>query len=214
MINNESSFGGAIDCHYGSSPMIINNFMSRNKTDDGGGIYCYEGCSPLIRNNIIVDNAANYGGGIHCRYSCSPFVDQNTIAGNSAFSGGGLRIIFDCSPTLRNNIFWGNDATVGDELYFGESCGPSILYTDVQGGRESVYLDPGWLPQIGPGLIDQEPGFVSYGALDYLLLPGSPCIDSGDPSVVDGMEWPEWYPDGSRSDMGAYGGPDGVNWLQ
>ena len=35
---------------------------------------------------------------------------------------------------------------------------------------------------------------------DLYLFVGSPCIDTGDPSIVD--------VDGTRSDMGAYGGPN------
>jgi len=54
---------------------------------------------------------------------------------------------------------------------------------------------------------------------DYLLRPGSPCIDTGDPSVEDSLydwhpRWPDWYPNGARSDMGAYGGPGNSGWLE
>ncbi|MBU0517861.1 hypothetical protein KKA00_07955 [bacterium] len=34
----------------------------------------------------------------------------------------------------------------------------------------------------------------------FRLMPNSPCIDTGDPSLFD--------PDGSRSDIGAWGGPN------
>lgn len=56
-----------------------------------------------------------------------------------------------------------------------------------------------------------------YG-FEYLLKPGSPCIDTGDPSIEDALydrhpRWPDWYPDGARSDMGAYGGPGNRGWL-
>jgi hypothetical protein len=34
---------------------------------------------------------------------------------------------------------------------------------------------------------------------EYTLGSGSPCIDAGDPNILD--------PNGSRSDMGAFGGP-------
>lgn len=38
---------------------------------------------------------------------------------------------------------------------------------------------------------------------DFHLQPGSPCIDAGNPD-------PQYNdPDGSRNDMGAYGGPGG-----
>ncbi len=58
------------------------------------------------------------------------------------------------------------------------------------------------LAQADHNLIDQDPLFVDmewenkYG---FLLAPGSPCIDAGDPEIKD--------IDGSFSDIGVYGGP-------
>jgi len=48
------------------------------------------------------------------------------------------------------------------------------------------------------GVIDIDPQFVSN--TDYHISQGSPCWDTGNPSLQD--------PDGSRSDMGYFGGPD------
>ena len=50
---------------------------------------------------------------------------------------------------------------------------------------------------LGSHMLSVDPGFA--GAGDYHLAQGSPGIDSGDPSLTDR--------DGTRSDMGAYGGP-------
>jgi len=50
------------------------------------------------------------------------------------------------------------------------------------------------------GCIDSDPLFVSTANLDFHLSPGSPCINTGNPSLTD--------PDGSVSDMGYFGGPD------
>jgi hypothetical protein len=67
--------------------------------------------------------------------------------------------------------------------------------------------------------IDADPIFRSYRRFDFLLAPGSPCIDTGDPSIEDGISdshprWPRWYPNGTRSDMGAYGGPGNAGWIR
>jgi len=48
------------------------------------------------------------------------------------------------------------------------------------------------------GVIDSDPLFVSV--TDYHLSTGSPCFNTGQPSLSD--------PDGSVSDMGYFGGPD------
>ena len=53
----------------------------------------------------------------------------------------------------------------------------------------------------GPGAHSQDPRFVADGQGDYRLRPDSHCIDAGDPD-------PSFQDvDGSRNDMGAWGGP-------
>ncbi|RME53032.1 MAG: hypothetical protein D6795_05965, partial [Deltaproteobacteria bacterium] len=56
------------------------------------------------------------------------------------------------------------------------------------------------------GNISVDPRFVDTTgddplAWDLHLSSDSPLIDAGDPGILD--------PDGSRSDIGAYGGPEG-----
>ncbi|MEZ4241964.1 MAG: hypothetical protein R3F59_38600, partial [Myxococcota bacterium] len=51
------------------------------------------------------------------------------------------------------------------------------------------------------GNVDYTPWFVDRDHGDYHLRSTSPVIDLGDPSILD--------PDGTRSDMGRYGGPAG-----
>ena len=52
----------------------------------------------------------------------------------------------------------------------------------------------------GVGCISANPLYVNAGT-DFHLGTGSPCINTGDPSIYD--------TDSSQSDMGAYGGPGG-----
>ena len=78
----------------------------------------------------------------------------------------------------------------------------------------------GWLPGGGGyGNIVEDPHFGTFRGLKYVLGPNSPCIDSGDPAIEDRISdwhprWPNWYPNGPRSDMGAYGGPGNIGWLK
>ena len=53
----------------------------------------------------------------------------------------------------------------------------------------------------GTGMIDTDPMFYNPPAGNLHLQPASPCINAGDPNPIYDD------PDGSRNDMGAYGGP-------
>jgi hypothetical protein len=196
--------GGGIYC-YNSSPIIRGNVITENGAIDGGGIYCsvsspiitgneitkntaygggwgsasgggiFCGGTAVISHNTIVNNEAiGYGGGVYCNSNASPTLISNTILENTAEFGGGF-CCDNTSPTITNTILWNNSV---DEIY-GE---PVVTYSDVQGGWE------------GEGNIDEDPMFVLPEKLDYRLLWGSPCIDSGHPDMLD--------PDGTRSDMG------------
>ena len=58
-------------------------------------------------------------------------------------------------------------------------------------------LDENW-NKLSPNDIVGDPLFLDTAKDDYRLKPGSPAINAGDPSISD--------TNGSRSDMGAYGG--------
>jgi hypothetical protein len=172
-------------------------------TSYGGGIYCNES-SPTIINNIISENSADFGGGggMCNLLESNPTVTNCTFSGNSAFYYGGGMTNEYSNPIVTNCILWGD---IGHEIY-NDSSEPIVTYSDVQSGYT------------GEGNINADPQFMTYKGYDYLLGNGSPCIDTGDPTIEDGVSdwkpaWPDWYPNSSRSDMGAYGGPGNVGWL-
>ena len=200
--NRTEKIGGGIYCK-NSSPGISNCFISDNSAGEyGGGIYCRDS-NPNISSCIVSNNtAAGYGGGIYCLTS-SPIIINCTITRNSAYYGGGIRCYRSSSPYISNCILWDDTP---QEILILES-NPTVTYSDIEGGWE------------GEGNIDADPFFVSRLGFDYLLSPQSPCIDSGDPVLEDALyDWhplcPDWYVNGIRSDMGAYGGPGNIDWFR
>jgi len=87
-----------------------------------------------------------------------------------------------------------------------QKCTYTCIYDGTPGNQ---YPFPGAI-----GNIDQDPLFnapsegvgVEYDGLnaDWSLQEGSPCIDAGDPDPIYND------PDGTRNDMGAYGGPNAL----
>ncbi|MFX0138220.1 MAG: right-handed parallel beta-helix repeat-containing protein [Candidatus Hodarchaeota archaeon] len=221
--NNTAYIGGGIHCQYESLPIVVenlvemnnakwgggieidrataeirNNLIRNNKAlgesgSGGGGIDCEHNSSPIIENNIIVRNESVDGGGIQCWDSSSPNITNNTICFNIALRGGGIVAGDNCFPNVMNTIFWENNAQEGSEIALVNST-ITISYSDIQ---------KGWT---GVGNIDADPLFNCVSNDNFHLILGSPCIDAGNPDSKYND------PDGSRNDMGAYGGPKSNVW--
>jgi len=205
-----NGIGDAISCQ-GCSPTISNCTIQNNLCGLRGAICCdYAG--PVLTNCLITGNVGNnMGGGISC-FGSAPLIINCTISGNSADYGGGIWCRDFSSPTIVNSILWGNTALEGPEIWVGDSIWPvnfpsslTVRFSDVQGGETAVHIEDycelHWLE----GNIDADPLFA--GAGDFRIIPGSPCVDAGDPDPIheDGCFPPSIG--AARNDMGVYGGP-------
>jgi hypothetical protein len=199
--NTAGYSGGGVNCDQYAHPLVANNIISENWAGEwGGGVDMYSNSYATIVNNIITGNwAERSGGGIDCRYlNVHPLIANNTVVGNAAGeSGGGMRCANDAFPTIKNNVFWDNDAPSSPEIYYYGSE-PSVTFCDVRGS---------WP---GEGNIDIDPLFMAPDSADYHLQEASPCIDTGDPSILDACRPPGLGEE--RSDMGAYGGEENCGW--
>ncbi len=204
-IGNTAAVNGGGIYNQGNASTTYTNctFIGNSAGNDGGGIYNQVNYATFT-NCVIAGNTASINGGGVCNYDrCGTEFFNCTFSGNSATFGSGGGMYNDkgagpSNPRVTSCIFWGDfpDEIVNDDSY------PNVTYSDVEGG---------WP---GDTNIDADPLFVSFHGFDYLLRRGSPCIDAGNPYIEDGRSWPIWYNNGIRSDMGAYGGPDNVGWLQ
>lgn len=163
------------------------------------GIGAFGTSKAVISNNLVIDNL---GWGIIA--TGSAWVD---IANNLVIRNGncGLAIWSDsCAGRITNNIIVENgwrEEWVCPPVGFWNYGHPGrfmIGYNDVFNNAGGQYRDmPDQTDRLGN--ISADPLFK--GKDDFRLLPDSPCRDSGDPNINDR--------DGSRSDMGLYGGPHG-----
>jgi hypothetical protein len=173
--------GGGIFCNSGAAPEICNCRVEGNDQ----GIALWNQSSAYLHNNVVVNNV--YTG---ISISSASLIINNTVAGNNNGmydSGGWL-------PTIMNNIVVGN-SNIGIGCV-NNSVPTDFSYNDVWGNGNNYHNC-----SAGPGSISDDPLFVDEPNGDYHLDTGSPCIDSGNPAVQYND------PDGSRNDMGAYGGP-------
>jgi predicted outer membrane repeat protein len=183
---------------------LTNCKFSNNSAEEGGGIYYYWS-NPTVSSCTFTGNSAEWGGGIYC-YMSNVNLMTCTVVGNSGANGNALACDsyqqnYPSNFQITNCILWDGDG----EIFNNDTSTISIMYSDIQGG---------WP---GEGNIDADPCFVDPGYWDangvwiegdYHLLPGSPCIDAGDPNYVD--EPNETDLDGKprvidcQIDMGAY----------
>jgi hypothetical protein len=182
-----SAGGGGIRCGFGS-PKILNNLIMRNNGRYGGGVVVNYATATL-RNNILIENfgGQDYGGGGLWLYGNATDVslgDNNVIGGNASTLAGGGIWCQQCRYVGRNDIVWGNRANSGAPQINGSTALVSLTYSCVQGGRA------------GNGNIS---AYARFADAALTLVPTSPCINTGDSTIQD--------LDGSRSDMGTYGGP-------
>jgi parallel beta-helix repeat protein len=199
-INN--NIGTGIFCYF-SDPKISNCEITNNS---GTGILTYDGASPSITNCLISGNGDSgiyldfshseiinciisgnqgwYGGGIFAILSW-PAIINCTIVHNVAEHPGGGICLFDGALNISNSILWGNIAEGNpNEIHlYVSSISTSINYSDFNPSYISIdpYGGGGWS---GTANINQDPLFVDPVNGDYHLLPGSPCIDSGDPACT------------------------------
>jgi predicted outer membrane repeat protein len=200
---------------------------SGNQGGDDGGVVFAEGGVVTLARSYLHGNAATRGGAVALASPAAATLSNLRITDNRATrDGGGVHVQADVEVELVNNTFAGNDAA-GDGghafLYGPVSFINNILLQAIDGGGAygtdassdryyNVAWDnaggdwTGWDAPVGSGNQAADPELTAYtpdgDKSDDDLAPvlGSPCIDSGSPAIVDA--------DGSRSDIGAFGGPD------
>jgi len=130
------------------------------------------------------------GGGIYCSHNWWPTITNCTISNNNAVDyGGGIYCSFNSTPMVANCILWGDSAREGPEIWIGtlsDSSTLTISYSDVEGGEEAVYKEPGCTLNWLEGNLDTDPLFVIGELGDFYLsqiaagqAEDSPCIDAG-----------------------------------
>ena len=212
--------GGGVHNQSSTSELaLVSCVFSGNTAQRGGAIGC-AGASPtirgcLIQGNLAVDMDSGAGGGISCDGG-SPRIESCSIAGNTAFgsygSGGGI-LCSGSNPVIVNCTVWQNSPQAIS--VFGGV--PVVTYSNTEGASGEDWF--------GTGCIDIDPMFVQPGYWDdngtpgdpdddywvdgdYRLQVGSPCINTGDPSDLPGLEVRDLdgYPRlmCGRVDMGAY----------
>jgi predicted outer membrane repeat protein len=146
-------------------------------------------------NNVFVDNSSfEIGGAVY--HTTNYAMANNTFLDNSSARGGAVYVTGDGLKFVNNVVAWtveGDGVVATSATTLAYSAFSTNTAADVTGASKGV------------GVITADPALTAYlrdgDCTNDRLWPraGSPLIDAGDPTILD--------PDGSRSDIGAYGGP-------
>ncbi len=168
----------SIQLVYASNPIISKNYIN----DCRFGIQVYDFCNPVIKNNIIMANDV----GITMLNEDKGTILNNTIISKTFVA---VQILSLDTSVVENNIFF---AQIRPADFTFESN--IILNND-------FWIASGQSVLVPSSNISLDPQFVNIDLQDFHLLSSSPCVDAGNPDPIYNDV------DGTRNDIGAYGGP-------
>ncbi len=179
---------------FGGYPVFTNNIYIQENSNRSFGIYS-ETSGTVIKNNLIA--GFNFSGIrlAPLQNSVKDTIENNILA---EMNGQGIESSNGSKTIVVNNIFLRNNIGV-----FAYSSPPLVDYNLFWEVQDLVANQP----FIGDSNIIADPMFVkdtipsSEMNFDFHLQQYSPAIDKGNPNILD--------KDGTRSDIGMYGGPFG-----
>ncbi len=166
------------------------------------GLYI-EGSNDLIANNVIYNHPFGFGIQLFPA-NHDTIVAENTIASSAHSSivvGGSVGVY---NITIRNNIL-ADSANHGVEMDLACPTGPVYIDHNVIYAYRLTPIEGGCSNVVEGANILADPLFVDYANRTLSVQPGSPAIDTADPSAVyspsvDGVGRPQ----GAGPDIGAY----------
>jgi hypothetical protein len=208
----------AIDSTTVMTHLRVADNRSTCATNMGVGMYIFRDSVLDVTNAQILGNSAESTGsafgavdlesGATATFTNVDVVG-NTLSGTNA-QGGGFYVGGLSTLNLRNVSIVDNelDASVfadGGAIYVGTGSALEAIYSNIYGNSVAEVSGP---LVDGVGMLAVEPGYTNVtGAVstwDLTLQSGSALIDAGDPAET------YFDVDGSRGDMGAFGGPAGA----
>jgi hypothetical protein len=193
------------------TPLIDSNYIETL----GDGITKTIGASPTIKNNTIILKSGSTG--ISLSTSNSTIIYNNLVytdlGGEAVYNPGVVYLllynnyakgnfVYDAAFSIGSNDIVKNNVVTDAEGGVTTFSTQNLVfqYNDVWNNDVNYY---GFTPDttnlsVDPMIVNDD---STQGDLDFHLQKYSPLIDAGDPNILDR--------DGSRSDIGLYGGPYG-----
>ena len=168
-----------------STATVRNTIFQNNAADFGGAIAITDGSIEVVNSVFHTNKCITLGGAIFSSASVTKIIN-NTFFNNFALNvGGGIVFLLPVETEIQNNIFFQNTGFSGDNR---------VQFSGPDSGM--VIMDFNFLEQGG-----MDPLFISDTDLHLQTI--SPAKNIGNPNTQFNDL------DGTRNDLGAYGGPGG-----
>lgn len=216
-----NSGGGSVALINSSSSVDGLSVKNGAAGEKGGGLYIVGG-APVIRRLYAESNYAPLGAGLYASQTTLD-IQSAIFFANEGRDDGSALLIEDadggiianiaavrqvgsgkgCVVSANDNVLLYNAAVYSNEGTGICATSAGSAYNLSYGNSNGNFLRDGSLPS--PGSNDQEtdPFFKDAPTGNVEIRENSPCIDAGNPD--DRFD----DTDGSRNDIGAYGGPHG-----
>jgi len=200
-IENLALEGAGLYVGYESVLTLQHGLIENNTANTVGGGISLDGSEAAVSGCILEGNYASRGAGLSVTASDLTITQSNLLGNVAGIAGGGLYFAtgaLKITASLTNSLLAWNGAY---NLY-NESEELSLevlfcdLYQDTGDNNHNLENLGGYNYEVAPGLTQYAVNGRQY---DLHLAIDSPLIDGGDADILD--------PDGSRSDIGYYGGP-------
>ena len=212
LVQNVNSKGIQTGAFENAQTIIEGNYITL--VHIGTGILSSIGGKPILRNNVIIGKDITtgiWGGGPD-----SLFIYNNLLLIENALG--------DAITLTQNPMFCYNNIVKSKNNKYGIQTSDNnyVINNFISGNKLGIYrlyqdevpiikYNNSWQNEVNYSdlLIDStnlsvDPMFVNEDSLDFRLQMFSPLIDAGDPEILD--------KDGSRSDIGLFGGPYGESY--
>ncbi|BDQ02442.1 hypothetical protein [Ignavibacterium sp.] len=190
------TYGTAIRNSFGSKPTVRNNFIILRGRSSVGFSNSYSDTAKVYNNVVIAFDSLGEATGIYCT-SVPHKVYNNLVFGKLKIGIGTTGIYPNLIELVNNAIVkpqYGINAGTQVNAHHNNVWNSQISYSGFTPDSTNTTVDP--------MIVNDD---TTQGELDFHLQKFSPLIDAGDPTILD--------LDGTRSDIGLYGGPFGQRYI-
>jgi len=201
---NQAGWGGALSLWTPDRSIVAASRFCGNTAswgEGGGAEVLYAEARTSVHNNVFVDCEAAEGGGALFALESQVDVVNNSFLYSDAGEGGGAARLERSTFDFRNNLVAWTKAGDGVHVVSDGTTGGSVDWNGWY-ANAVVHLSgdqgPGDGNQYGDPMLSPRAAAADCASLTPSPTVGSPLVDAGDPALSD--------PDGTRSDIGAFGG--------